>query len=70
MCIRDRLKAIENSDLKTAAAIQRKFIPKVNALFSVPSPAPVKAVLNHLGFEVGPVSYTHLDVYKRQDLLS
>ena len=44
-----------NSDLKTAAAIQRKFIPKVNALFSVPSPAPVKAVLNHLGFEVGPL---------------
>ena len=49
------LKAIENSDLKTAAAIQRRFIPKVNALFSVPSPAPVKAVLNHLGLEVGPL---------------
>lgn len=49
------LEAIENSDLKTAATIQRKFIPKVNALFSVPSPAPVKAVLNHLGFEVGPL---------------
>ena len=32
------LEAIENSDLKTAATIQRKFIPKVNALFSVPSP--------------------------------
>ena len=31
------LEAIENSDLKTAAAIQRKFIPKVNALFSVPT---------------------------------
>ena len=40
---------------RQAAAIQRKFIPKVNALFSVPSPAPVKAVLNHLGFEVGPL---------------
>ena len=49
------LEAIENSDLKTAAAIQRKSIPKVHALFSVPSPAPVKAVLNHLGFEVGPL---------------
>ena len=44
-----------HTNLKTAAAIQRKFIPKVNALFSVPSPAPVKAVLNHLGFEVGPL---------------
>jgi len=49
------LEAIENNDIKTAAAIQRKFIPKVNALFSVSSPAPVKAVLNHLGFEVGPL---------------
>ena len=49
------LQAIEDSDIKKAASIQRKFIPKVNALFSVPSPAPVKAVLNHLGFEVGPL---------------
>ena len=46
--------AIEESDMKKAAAIQRKFIPKVNALFSYPSPAPVKAVLNYMGFEAGP----------------
>lgn len=49
------LVAIENNDMKAAAAIQRQFIPKVNALFSYPSPAPVKAVLNYLGFEVGPL---------------
>ena len=30
----DMLTAIENSDIKKAAAIQRQFIPKVNALFS------------------------------------
>ena len=48
--------AIEESDMKKAAAIQRKFIPKVNALFSYPSPAPVKAVLNYMGFEAGPTS--------------
>ncbi len=41
--------AIAESDMKKAAAIQRKFIPKVNALFSYPSPAPVKAVLNLYG---------------------
>ena len=40
--------AISESDMKKAAAIQRKFIPKVNALFSYPSPAPVKAVLNYM----------------------
>lgn len=49
------LVAIENNDMKAAATIQRQFIPKVNALFSYPSPAPVKAVLNYLGFEVGPL---------------
>ena len=46
---------LDNNDIKKAAAIQRQFIPKVNALFSYPSPAPVKAVLEHLGFEVGPL---------------
>ena len=49
------ISAIEKSDIKAAAAVQRKFIPKVNALFSYPSPAPVKAVLNYLGFGVGPL---------------
>lgn len=47
--------AIANNDLQTAAKIQRQFIPKVNALFSCPNPAPVKAVLNYLGFNVGPL---------------
>lgn len=50
----EMLQAIENNDIKTAAAIQRKFVPKVNALFSYPSPAPVKAVLNYMGFAAGP----------------
>lgn len=48
-------KAIENNDIKKAAKIQRQFLPKVNALFSVASPAPVKAVLNRLGFAAGPL---------------
>jgi 4-hydroxy-tetrahydrodipicolinate synthase len=45
--------ALEAGELATAAGIQRKLLPKMNALFSVPSPAPVKAALNHLGIEVG-----------------
>ncbi|MGM0123444.1 4-hydroxy-tetrahydrodipicolinate synthase [Enterococcus sp. AZ194] len=36
-----------------AAEIQRGYLPKVNALFSVPSPAPVKLALNELGIPVG-----------------
>lgn len=51
----DMLTKIAENDLKGAAAIQRQFIPKVNALFSYPSPAPVKAVLNYMGFDVGPL---------------
>ena len=47
-------KPLKHNDIKKAAAIQRQFIPKVNALFSYPSPAPVKAVLNYMGFEAGP----------------
>ena len=50
----EMFQAIEHNDIKKAAAIQRQFIPKVNALFSYPSPAPVKAVLNYMGFEAGP----------------
>lgn len=45
--------ALEQEELKKAAGIQRKLLPKMNALFSVPSPAPVKAVLNHQGISVG-----------------
>ncbi|CAM4079872.1 4-hydroxy-tetrahydrodipicolinate synthase [Streptococcus penaeicida] len=51
----DMFTAISENDIKKAAQIQRRFLPKVNALFSQPSPAPVKAVLNELGFAVGPL---------------
>lgn len=53
--IYEMLEAIEHDDIKKAAKIQRRFLPKVNALFSVASPAPVKAVLNYQGFNVGPL---------------
>jgi 4-hydroxy-tetrahydrodipicolinate synthase len=39
--------------IQEAAAIQRKLVPLVNAMFSVPSPAPIKYALNYLGFKVG-----------------
>ncbi|MDN6029982.1 MAG: 4-hydroxy-tetrahydrodipicolinate synthase [Lactococcus plantarum] len=44
---------LASGHLKDAVAIQRQLLPKIDALFSLPSPAPVKAVLNHMGFEVG-----------------
>jgi 4-hydroxy-tetrahydrodipicolinate synthase len=36
-----------------AAAIHRQLVPLVNALFSIPSPAPIKFALNYIGFKVG-----------------
>lgn len=39
--------------IQEAAAIHRKLVPLVNAMFSVPSPAPVKCALNYLGMKVG-----------------
>ncbi len=39
--------------IEEAAKIHRKLVPLVNAMFSVPSPAPIKYALNYLGFKVG-----------------
>ncbi len=44
---------LTNGHAQAAGNIQRQLLPKIEALFSVPSPAPVKAVLNHLGMNVG-----------------
>ncbi|CAM3144146.1 4-hydroxy-tetrahydrodipicolinate synthase [Lactococcus hircilactis] len=44
---------LEHGSLARAAAIQRLILPQINALFSLPSPAPIKAVLNAKGYAVG-----------------
>ena len=51
----DMFQALDAGDIKKAAAIHRKLQPKVDALFSQTSPAPLKAVLNHRGYNVGPL---------------
>ncbi|MGT2965321.1 4-hydroxy-tetrahydrodipicolinate synthase [Streptococcus acidominimus] len=45
--------ALDKGHVAEAAAIHRALLPKVDALFSTTSPAPLKAILNHQGFEVG-----------------
>lgn len=45
--------ALENGKYLTAGKIQRELTPKMAALFMYPSPSPVKAALNKLGYHVG-----------------
>lgn len=47
--------AFETGKLKEAAKLARDLVPKMDALFSVPSPAPIKFLLNHQGVDVGGV---------------
>lgn len=51
--IRTLLNSLKSGDIQTAGAIQRQLTPKMNALFMYPSPAPVKAILNAQGWDVG-----------------
>ncbi|MFL2099403.1 4-hydroxy-tetrahydrodipicolinate synthase [Desemzia sp. FAM 23991] len=45
--------ALEDGQLKRAAELSAELLPKMDSLFSVPSPAPTKCVLNHNGVAVG-----------------
>lgn len=45
--------AMAKGNLQEAASLMRALTPKMEALFSYPSPTPVKAALNHLGVKVG-----------------
>ncbi|OIL20981.1 4-hydroxy-tetrahydrodipicolinate synthase [Oenococcus oeni] len=49
----DMFSAIDNGDFKKAAEDFRFINPRVKALFSYPSPAPVKAVFKRSGIDVG-----------------
>lgn len=41
-------------DVKTAADLQLKYVPLINALFSDVNPIPVKEAMNMMGLSVGP----------------
>lgn len=45
--------ANSKGDNEIAGELMRNLTPKMKALFSHPSPSPVKAALNHVGIEVG-----------------
>lgn len=45
--------ALEAGKMQQAAKISASLLPKMDSLFSVPSPAPTKFLLNHNGVDVG-----------------
>ena len=75
MCIRDSVKAYgQGLELKNPLILAENIDPSLlevmdittgaDGRIHVPVAATVPALL--MGYKVGPVSYTHLDVYKRQ----
>jgi 4-hydroxy-tetrahydrodipicolinate synthase len=52
--------------IQEAAIIHRNLVPLVNAMFSVPSPAPIKYALNKLGFNVGKPRLPLVEVNKTE----
>ncbi|NLI67766.1 MAG: 4-hydroxy-tetrahydrodipicolinate synthase [Bacilli bacterium] len=53
--MKEMIEAFNRGDIEKAGAIHRKLLPTFKALFSAPSPAPLKAVLNLTGIPVGDV---------------
>lgn len=51
----DMVAKFQSGDVKGAAEIQLKAIPLINALFSEVNPIPVKAALNLMGMNAGPL---------------
>lgn len=49
------IEAFRSGDVVFASRIHRKLLPKMQAIFSSPSPSPVKAALNQRGIDVGGV---------------
>jgi 4-hydroxy-tetrahydrodipicolinate synthase len=50
---RKMMEIILGDKIAEAASIHRGLVPLVKAMFSAPSPGPIKCALNHIGFKVG-----------------
>lgn len=53
--VHDMCEAFFRGDMETARRLQREALPLVDALFSEVNPIPVKAAMNAMGLEVGPL---------------
>ncbi len=64
--MKEMIEAFNRGDIEKAGAIHRKLLPTFKALFSAPSPAPLKAVLNLTGIPVGDVRLPLVPVNEEQ----
>lgn len=71
--MKEMIELFNAGDIKSASAIHRKLLPTFQALFSAPSPTPLKAVLNLTGIPVGdvrlplvPLSEEQIEVLKNK----
>lgn len=53
--VHDLCESYFNGDIATAQRLQREALPLIDALFSEVNPIPVKAAMNMMGLEVGPL---------------
>lgn len=53
--MQDMVQRFKNGDVAYAGAMHRHLLPMMKAVFSAPSPTPVKEALNHIGVPVGGV---------------
>lgn len=53
--MKEMIELFNNGDITKASSLHRKLLPTFKALFSAPSPAPLKAVLNLIEIKVGDV---------------
>ncbi|WP_445492550.1 4-hydroxy-tetrahydrodipicolinate synthase [Niallia sp. 03133] len=53
--MQEMIDSFKNGDVQNAASIHRNLLPMMRALFTAPSPVPVKAALNLNGIHVGGV---------------
>ncbi|WP_077621915.1 4-hydroxy-tetrahydrodipicolinate synthase [Sediminibacillus massiliensis] len=64
--IQKMLAAYEKGDVRSSAAMHRKLLPVMEALFMAPSPVPVKTALRHIGLEVGSVRLPLVELTENQ----
>ncbi len=65
--MQEMVQAFESGDVQKAGKLHRTLLPKMDACFMAPSPAPVKAALNKKGINVGSVRLPLIPLNEEQE---